>query len=79
VIVFRFAFVPRGLAAAGIATTLISMTAAILPLLGYPFSYWMVGPTGVTQLVFTIWLIVCGFRDGWENSGNAGAAAAATP
>jgi hypothetical protein len=72
-IVFRFAFVPRWLAGAGIATTLLSMTAATLPLLGYPFSYWMIAPTGVTQLVFTIWLLIRGFRESSENSVNAGA------
>ena len=63
VIVFRFALVPRALAGAGMAATLLSTTAATMPLLGYSFSYALVGPAGLMQLVLSLWLSVRGFAE----------------
>ncbi|HLL75097.1 MAG TPA: DUF4386 family protein [Pyrinomonadaceae bacterium] len=62
-IVFRFALVPRVLGGIGMAATLLSTTAATMPLIGYPFSYAMVGPAGLTQLVLALWLTAKGFAD----------------
>jgi hypothetical protein len=61
VILYRFALVPRALTGAGIAATLLSMTAATMSLLGQPFSYLMIMPAGLTQLALTLWLMVRGF------------------
>ncbi len=63
VILYRFALVPRALAAAGIGATLLSITAATLSVLGQRFSYLMIVPAALTQLVLTVWLIVRGFDD----------------
>ncbi len=60
-IVFRFALVPRVIGGLGIAATLLSMTAATIPLLGYPFSYALIGPAGLMQIVLSLWLTVKGF------------------
>jgi hypothetical protein len=63
VIMYRFALVPRVLGGVGMAATVLSTTAATLPLLGYRFSYLMIAPAAVTQLALTLWLIVKGFEE----------------
>lgn len=63
VILYRFALVPRVLGSIGMAATLLSTTAATIPLLGYRFSYLMIAPAAVTQLALTLWLIVKGFEE----------------
>ena len=63
VIIYRFALVPRVLGGIGMAATLLSTTAATMPLLGYRFSYLMIAPTALTQLALTLWLIVKGFEE----------------
>ena len=63
VVLFRFALVPRALASVGLAATLLSMTAAVRPLIGFPFAYWMIMPAGIIMLALTLWLIVRGFAD----------------
>jgi hypothetical protein len=45
------------------AATVLSTTAATLPLLGYPFSYALVAPAGLTQIVLALWLIARGFAE----------------
>ncbi|HEV2708380.1 MAG TPA: DUF4386 domain-containing protein [Pyrinomonadaceae bacterium] len=63
VIIYRFALVPRALGGVGIAATLLSMTAATMPLLGYSFSYLMIMPAGLMQLVLSLWLTFKGFAE----------------
>ena len=63
VIMYRFALVPRVLGGIGMAATVLSTTAATMPLLGYRFSYLMIAPAAVTQLALTLWLIVKGFEE----------------
>ena len=63
VILFRFALVPRALATAGIAATVLSTTAVAMPLLGYPFVFPLVLPTGLTQLALILWLMARGFGE----------------
>ena len=63
VIMYRFALVPRILGGVGMAVTLLSTTAVIMPLLGYRFTFLMIAPTAVTQLALTLWLIVKGFEE----------------
>lgn len=62
-ILFRFALVPRVLAAAGLTATLLSTTAATMPLLGYRFSYLMILPAALIQLALIAWLIAKGFEE----------------
>lgn len=62
-ILFRFALVPRGLAALGMAATLLSTTAVALPLLGFRFVFPLIMPTALTQLVIMLWLLIRGFEE----------------
>ena len=62
-ILFRFALVPRPLAAVGVAATMLSTTAAAMPLLGQRFSYLLVMPTALVQLALIVLLLVRGFRE----------------
>lgn len=62
-IVFRFGLVPRALGGIGMAATALSTTAATMPLVGYPFSYALVAPAGLMQLVLSLWLIAKGFAE----------------
>ncbi len=62
-LLFRFALVPRLLAGLGIAATIVSTTAAVLPLLAFSFSYVAVAPTALVQLTLCVWLLVKGFRE----------------
>jgi hypothetical protein len=62
-IMLRCALIPRPLAGFGLAAALLSTAAATLPLLGYSFSYPMVAPTALTQLVLALWLTVRGFSE----------------
>lgn len=62
-IIFRFALVHRALAGIGLAATLLSTTAATMPLVGYSFSYALVGPAGLMQIVLSLWLIVKGLAE----------------
>ena len=62
-ILFRFALVPRTLAALGMAATLLSTTAVALPLLGFRFVFLLIVPTAVTQLALVFWLLAQGFEE----------------
>jgi hypothetical protein len=62
-ILFRFGLVPRALGGIGMAATALSTTAATMPLVGYPFSYALVGPAGLMQLILSLWLIAKGFAE----------------
>jgi uncharacterized protein DUF4386 len=62
-ILFRFALVPRALAAFGMAATLLSITAVAMPLLGYRFAFLMLLPTALSHLALIPWLIVRGFGE----------------
>jgi hypothetical protein len=62
-IVFRFGLIPRVLGGVGMAATALSITAATMPLVGYPFSYALVGPAGLMQLILSLWLIAKGFAE----------------
>lgn len=62
-ILFRFALVPRALAAVGMAATLLSTAAVTLPLLGIRFIFLLIVPTAVTQLALILWLVVRGFEE----------------
>ena len=62
-IMYRSVLVPRALAAVGLAATVLSTTAATMPLLGLQFSYPMIAPAALAQLALTLWLIIMGFAD----------------
>jgi hypothetical protein len=60
-ILFRFRLVPRPLAGFGVATTLVSTPAVIMPLLGVPFRFALIAPLGVSTLGLVLWLLARGF------------------
>jgi len=62
-ILFRFALVPRALAAFGLATFPVQMTAVAMPLLGYRYQGVMLVPAALSLLALVLWLIAKGFED----------------
>jgi len=64
---FRFALVPRVLAALGLAAVLLQIVAVSMPLFGHAIVFPLLAPLGVCQLLLAIWLIAKGF------SGSSGA------
>lgn len=64
VILYRFALVPRVLAAAGMAASLLSTTVVTMPLLGYRFVFLLIMPAALCNLALIFWLIVRGLDEG---------------
>jgi hypothetical protein len=62
-ILYRFRFIPRVLAGIGVLATVLSTSGTTAALLGVPFSYLTVAPTGLVQLATTLWLIWKGFSE----------------
>ena len=62
-ILYRFRFIPRLLAGIGVIATVLSTSGTTAALLGVPFSYLMIAPTGLVQLATTVWLIWKGFSE----------------
>ena len=60
-ILYRSRFIPRLLAGLGVIATVLSTSGTTAALLGVPFSYLMMAPTGLVQLATTLWLIWKGF------------------
>ena len=59
-VLFRFALVPRALAAFGLAAVLLQVTAVAMPLFGHAIVFPMLMPLGLAQLVLALWLIAKG-------------------
>ena len=60
-ILFRFALVPRALAAFGLATFPVQMAGVAMPLLGYRYQAVMLVPAGLSLFALILWLIPKGF------------------
>jgi hypothetical protein len=60
-ILYRFRFVPKLLAGLGVMATVVSTAGTTAALIGLPFSYLTVTPTGLVQIVMTVWLLWKGF------------------
>lgn len=67
-LLFRFALIPRAVAAFGLAAVSLQMTAVCLPLLGRPIVMLMIVPMGLAHLALALWLTVKGFEDGRQPS-----------
>ena len=61
-VLYRFALVPRALAAFGLAAVMLQIAAVAMPLFGYGIVFLMLAPLGVSQLLLAIWLIAKGLR-----------------
>ena len=59
---FRFALVPRALAASGLLAAAMQITGVAMPLLGHDVVFPLLAPMGLTQLALALWLLVKGFR-----------------
>jgi hypothetical protein len=62
-ILFRFALVPRALAAFGLATFPVQITAVAMPLLGFRYQAVMLMPAALSLLALVLWLIAKGFEE----------------
>src|SRR3954452_10656982 len=61
VVLYRFALVPRALAAFGLLAVMLQLTAVAGPLFGHPVVVLVLAPLGVSQLALALWLIIKGF------------------
>jgi hypothetical protein len=59
-VLFRFALVPRALAAVGLAAVLLQIAAVAMPLFGHAIVFSMLMPLGLVQLALALWLIAKG-------------------
>jgi hypothetical protein len=60
-VLYRFALVPRLLAAFGLIAVILQITAVAMPIFGHDVLFVLLAPLGVCQLLLAIWLIVKGF------------------
>jgi Domain of unknown function (DUF4386) len=63
-LLYRFALIPRALAAIGVIAVLLQLTAITMPFFGYRIVMLMLMPMGLTHLALALWLMVKGFGKG---------------
>jgi len=61
-VLYRFALVPRALAAFGLTAVALELMAVAMPLFGHGVVFLMLAPLAVSQLALALWLIAKGFR-----------------
>jgi hypothetical protein len=59
---YRFEFVPRALAALGIAAAMLQVVAVVMPLFGATVNFMLLAPLGVSQLLLALYLLARGLR-----------------
>ncbi|TMH11029.1 MAG: DUF4386 family protein [Betaproteobacteria bacterium] len=57
---YRFALIPRALAAFGLVAVVLQLAAVAMPLFGQGIVFLLLAPLGVSQLLLALWLIVKG-------------------
>jgi hypothetical protein len=62
-VLWRFALVPRALAAFGLVAVMLQITAVAMPLLGYRLVFLLILPLGLSHLALALWLMAKGFED----------------
>src|SRR5688572_10654207 len=60
---FRFALIPRLLSALGLATAVLLIAGALIPLFGQRTMMLMFMPMGLSQLALVLWLMIKGFEE----------------
>jgi len=60
---YRFALIPRLLAACGIAAFALQLTTVSMPFVGFRVVLLLLAPVGIVHLTLAIWLLVKGFAD----------------
>jgi len=61
-VLFRFALIPRALAAFGLVAVILQITAVTMPLFGQSIVFPMLLPLALGHLMTAVWLIARGFR-----------------
>ncbi len=67
---YRFALVPRVLAAFGLIAALLQMTAVAMPLFGHRVVFLMIYPLGLSHLALAVWLLAKGFAERQQSASN---------
>jgi hypothetical protein len=62
-VLWRFALVPRALAAFGLVAVALQITAVTMPLFGYRIVFLLILPLGLSHLTLALWLMAKGFED----------------
>ena len=60
---FRFALIPRAIAAFGMAAAALQMATVSMPLLGGHVIFPLLAPAGIANLALAVWLLAKGFAD----------------
>jgi Domain of unknown function (DUF4386) len=60
---FRFALIPRAIAAFGMAAAALQMATVSMPLLGGHVIFPLLAPAGIANLALALWLLAKGFAD----------------
>ncbi|GAA0710835.1 hypothetical protein GCM10009105_12320 [Dokdonella soli] len=60
---YRFALVPRVLAAFGLGAAMLMLIAFTMPLFGYHIVFLLLLPLGLSQLALAAWLMAKGFEE----------------
>jgi hypothetical protein len=60
---FRFALIPRAIAAFGMAAVALQMATVSMPLLGGHVIFPLLAPAGIANLALAVWLLAKGFSD----------------
>ena len=60
---FRFALIPRAIAAFGMAAVALQMATVSMPLLGGHVIFPLLAPAGIANLALAVWLLAKGFAD----------------
>lgn len=62
-VLWRFALVPRALAAFGLVAVMLQNIAVTMPLFGYRIVFLLIMPLGLSHLTLAVWLVAKGFED----------------
>ena len=60
---FRFALIPRALAALGMAAVALQIATVSLPFFGGRVIFPLLAPAGIANLALAVWLLAKGFAD----------------
>lgn len=70
-VLYRFALVPRALAALGLIAVLLQLVAVTMPVFGHRIMFQLIAPLGLTHLALTLWLLAKGFANRGPSVANA--------
>lgn len=62
-VLYRFALVPRALAAFGLVAAMLQLAAVTMPVFGHRAVLLMIAPLGLSHLALTVWLMAKGFTE----------------